>query len=260
MVRTKICDVVMTIIKGAGELLRNQTSSDFSVTFKSKADMVTSVDKAIEGYIVERLQAAFADFPIFSEEVGLLESSNTDYLWVIDPLDGTTNFVHGFPYYCISIALTHKEKVIFGAVNDVPGGAIFHATRGGGAFVNGTRIRVSSTSYLADSLIVTGFAAGDQPDNEANMLHFTNAIKACQAVRRTGSAALDLCNVACGRLDAYVQKRINAYDIAAGSIIVEEAGGKVTNLDGKAGSLHSGEILASNGLIHEEMVRTITLA
>lgn len=248
-----VAENVLEVIRRAGELLNELAGSGFTVDFKRRADMVTSVDKAVEDYIVQRLQTAFPKFSLFSEEAGLLEAENTDYLWLIDPLDGTTNFVHGFPYYCISIALTCRGEVVLGAVNDVTRGEIFHAIQGEGAFLNGRRISVSQTANLRDSLVVTAFANGDHPANEANMRHFTRAMKVCQAVRRTGSAALDLSYVACGRLDAYVQKGINSYDIAAGCLILQEAGGKISSLDGQTFSLTLGEVMATNGLIHSDM-------
>jgi len=250
-----VAEVVLDVIKGAGEFLCELSQSNFTVDFKSKTDMVTSADKAVEDYIVSRLQAEFPSFSVFSEEVGLLKADNTDFLWLIDPIDGTTNFVHGFLHYCVSIALTHHGTVILGAVNDPTRGEIFHALQGEGAYLNGSRISVSDTVSLSESLVVTGFTNADHPDNAANMRHFTRAVQACQAVRRTGSAALDLSNVACGRLDGYLQKGIDSYDIAAGCLIVKEAGGKVSNLDGHTFSLTSGEILATNGLIHAEMQR-----
>lgn len=257
--KKKTLNVLLEIIKESGVILASESKkSCLEINFKAKADMVTNADKTVEDYIIQRLTTEFPCFSIFSEEVGLIKSDNSDFLWIIDPLDGTTNFVHGYPFFSTSIALMYKDELIVGAVHDVSRNETFYATKGGGAYLNGEQIKVSKITNLSESLIVTGFANGSHPENIANLRHFKNALENCQAVRRTGSAALDMCYVSCGRLDAYVQKRINAYDIAAGCIILTEAGGKISSLDGRTSSLFSGEILASNGNIHSELVDIIT--
>lgn len=257
--KRQILNVLLKIISEAGEILiRESEKSRLEINFKAKADMVTNADRAVESHIVQRLKTEFPCLPIFSEEMGLIRADNSDYLWIVDPLDGTTNFVHGFPFFSTSIALTYRDEPIVGAVHDATRNETFYAVKDEGAYLDGEQIRVSKTSNLSESLIVTGFANGSHPENSLNLHHFKNALESCQAVRRTGSAALDICYVSCGRLDAYVQKRINSYDIAAGCIILLEAGGKVSSLDGRAFSLFSGELLASNGQIHSELVDVIT--
>jgi myo-inositol-1(or 4)-monophosphatase len=186
-----------------------------------------------------------------------LDGKKSDYVWYIDPLDGTTNFVHGIPYFAVSVALAHKGEAILAVVYNPASGERFTAEKGKGSFLNGNRIKVSSTTCLEQSLLVTGFPYDVRTTERDNMVEFERVTKRSQGVRRTGSAALDLCNVACGRFDGYWEANVNVWDIAAGSLIVTEAGGKVTSCSGAAFDLWGKEILASNAIIHAELAQAM---
>lgn len=240
----------------AGEILVEKLNSGFSVEHKGRVDLVTDADKASEKYVVERLTAMFPDHSICAEESGWTEKSS-EFVWYIDPLDGTTNFAHGFPYFSVSLALARDGEVILGVVYNPVAKECFTAERGGGAFLNGERLSVSKHAKLQDSLLITGFPydIATNPDN--NMEAFAKAYKASQGVRRNGSAALDLCYVASGRVEAFWEKYLKPWDLAAGSLIVEEAGGKITDCSGNFFQIKADEILASNGLVHDELLGII---
>ncbi|NLJ75592.1 MAG: inositol monophosphatase [Firmicutes bacterium] len=248
---------VEEIIRGAGDILLEKLASGFTIEHKGRVDLVTDADRAAEAYITKELQRDFPAFSILGEEEGLSGRPDAEYLWLIDPLDGTTNFAHGFPYFSVSIALTHHREVVFGAVYDPSTKTLFTAGKDQGAFMNGEPISVSEITNLENSLLVTGFPYDVSTTKDDNIAEYAKALKATQGVLRTGSAALDLCNVACGRLDAYWEKGIDAYDIAAGSLIVTEAGGRLSAVDGGPFDLYDHQVLASNGLIHDELVQLI---
>ena len=248
---------VEEIIQEAGSILLEKMRAGFTIEHKGRVDLVTDADRAAEAFITKELQRDFPEFSILGEEQGLSGRRDAEYLWLIDPLDGTTNFAHGFPYFSVSIALTHHNEIILGAVYDPSTKTLFTAEKNEGAFMNGQPISVSKIANLQDSLLVTGFPYDVSTTKDDNIAEYAKALKNTQGVLRTGSAALDLCNVACGRLDAYWEKGIDAYDIAAGALIVKEAGGTLSAVNGGSFDLYDHQILASNGLIHNELVQLI---
>ena len=218
-------------------------------------DMVTEIDRRVEEFLVDAIRRRYPEHGIFGEETGRTAGSST-WCWVIDPIDGTTSFIHGFPYYSISIACRKEERTEAGVVYAPRLGELFRAERGRGAQLNGDTIHVSDCAELKSALMATGFAcvrAGVRPDNLDLMPELVRSI---QGVRRCGSAALDLCNVAAGRFDGYWEFCLNLYDVAAGALILQEAGGRVTDLAGRNRWPEAG-ICATNGLIHAELLREL---
>ncbi|MFC1479854.1 inositol monophosphatase family protein [Candidatus Omnitrophota bacterium] len=214
-------------------------------------DLVTDVDKMSEKIIIDRIYKEFPHHSILAEESGEHASSGV-FRWIIDPLDGTTNYAHGFPVFCISIGVEEDGAVKIGVVYDPSRDELFTAEEGKGAFLDGKRIKVSETQVVANSLIATGFAY-DVAGKIANIESFKTMLNNAQAVRRAGSAAIDLCYVACGRFDGFWEMGLNPWDTAAGQLIVKEAGGVVTKLDGEPFEIYQKKILATNGRIHGEM-------
>ncbi|MEK7807528.1 MAG: inositol monophosphatase family protein [Chloroflexota bacterium] len=251
---TQILSTAITIAKNAGAILK-ENNGDRQINFKGAIDLVTDYDKRSEAYIVSALRQAFPDHALHGEE-GTRVNKGADYEWLIDPIDGTTNFAHGLPIFSVSLGLAHHGEPVLGVVYDPSREEIFSAIKGEGAHLNGKPIRISTTSNLNHSLLVTGFPydARTNPDN--NVKEFVQFTMRSQAVRRLGSAALDLCYVASGRFDGFWEKRINLWDVAAGTIIVREAGGVVTEATGESPIPHHC-IVASNGLIHDEMIAVL---
>jgi myo-inositol-1(or 4)-monophosphatase len=243
--------------KQAGMLLLRYAHDGFRITHKSTIDLVTEADYAAEQCVIDVILANFPDHRFLAEERGRVNRSPSPYLWVIDPLDGTTNFAHGFPTYCVSIGLEYKEQCVLGVVYDPTRNELFSATRGGGARINDQPIRVSQTAQLDQALLVTGFAYDIRETPNNNLDHFARFALRAQGIRRTGSAALDLCYVASGRFDGFWEVRLNPWDMAAGVVILREAGGRVSNFCGESHSLYGQELVASNGLIHDSMVSVI---
>lgn len=225
-----------------------------SVRYKSKTDLVTNIDNEAEEYLISRINDTFPGCDILAEESGLNESGN-EYIWIVDPLDGTNNFAHGIPHFSVTIGLYSRsaQEVLAGTVYNPVLNELFCAVKGKGAFLNGKKIDVSKTSELGISVIATGFAY-DKGNSEINNLRQFNAVLPnLQGIRRFGSAALDLAHTACGRLDGYWEAMINAWDISAGVLIVEEAGGSVSDYSGERIDIFKNEIIATNGLIHNEL-------
>lgn len=249
---------VIEIAREAGELLRNSVGKVRSVERKLGQDtnLVTEVDRASETLIRERIRSKFPTHAVLGEESGgSLEGAET--VWIIDPLDGTTNFTHGLPIYCVSIGVQHRGELVAGAVYDPNQEEMFSAEKGSGAFLNGQRLRVTEESDIRNSLLVTGFpyTIRDNPDHAIE--HFTTFLKEAQAVRRLGSAALDLCYVAAGRFDGFWEVSLNAWDMAAGMLAVREAGGKVTDFRGREMRVSGKDLLATNGRLHDAMMRVL---
>ncbi|HVN90386.1 MAG TPA: inositol monophosphatase family protein [Candidatus Binataceae bacterium] len=228
-----------------------------NVARKSNAiDLVTEADRESEAAAIAVLQRAFPAHAILAEESGA-SAITSEHRWIIDPLDGTTNFAHGYPQFCVSIAYERRGKVQVGVILDSLRRELFVARRNGGAFLNGKPIRVTRTPKLETSLLVTGFPY-DRRERRRFYLAFWEAFMVrTHGVRRTGSAALDLAWVACGRSDGFWEFGLKPWDVAAGSLLVDEAGGRVTNMDGTSLDLAGAQILATNGRIHQEMVETI---
>jgi myo-inositol-1(or 4)-monophosphatase len=223
-----------------------------TIEYKGEADLVTQADRASEKLIVAHIRKRWPGHDLIGEE-GSRTETGSDYRWYVDPLDGTTNFAHGYPVFCVSIALEYKGERIAGVVYDPNRNEMFTAAQGRGAKLNGSAIDVSRTSRLQESLIATGFPSRKRHQNPN--IHFYHQLTLrSHGVRRAGSAALDLCYVTCGRYDAFWEFNLNSWDTAAGVLLVQEAGGRVTNFRGEPFSIDSRQVLASNRLLHEELL------
>lgn len=240
-----------------GNILKDFFGKKLKVRHKGEIDLVTDADYLSEKAITKIIKENFPDHQIFAEEKKDYTDRTSPFIWFIDPLDGTTNFAHGLPIFCISIALQFKGSTIMGSVYDPTREEMFFALKGNGAYINDKRIRVSETKKLDKSLLVTGFPYDIRTSKENNLKHFQSFIMKAQAVRRLGSAALDLCYVASGRFDGFWEIKLSPWDVAAGSLMVQEAGGKVTSFMGEKLDIHGGEILADNGIIHKEMLEIL---
>ena len=250
---TELCQQVIDIAKNAGAFIRTEASSfdRRKIEHKGLNDMVSYVDKQAEIMIVEGLQKLMPDSGFITEE-GTVQEKHAVYNWVIDPLDGTTNFIHGVPVFCVSIGLVERDEVVLGVVYEINKDECFYATKNNGAFLNGEPIKVSDISYLAGSLMVTGYPYTDfgrLPDYLQMLGAFMGK---SHGVRRLGSAAADLAYVACGRFEGFFEYNLKPWDVAAGVIIVREAGGRVTNFWGGGEPVFGQELLATNTLIHDE--------
>lgn len=243
--------------RAAGKLLLEYARSGFRVRHKNPIDLVTDADHAAEQLIISHIRARFPMHRFLAEEQGHIEPSPSPYLWVIDPLDGTTNFAHGYPAYCVSIGLEYQGRCILGVVVDPSRDELFTAAEGSGAQLNGQTISVSETSILGASLLVTGFAYDIRETARNNLDHFAKFALKAQGLRRTGSAALDLCYVAAGRFDGFWEVRLNPWDMAAGSVIVQQAKGQLTDFSGAELSIYGQELVASNGHIHQAMLTVL---
>lgn len=230
------------------------------ISNKGDIDIVTESDLASERLIIEHIRSHYPRHAILSEEAGASthDADEGEYKWIVDPLDGTTNYAHGYPCFCVSIALERAGEVILGAVYDPMRDEMFAAERGAGATLNGRRIRVSETDDLNRALLCTGFPY-DVRERDQFVRHFSNFIMHAQAVRRDGAAALDLAYVACGRFEGFWEEGLRPWDVAAGKLLVEEAGGRVTRNDGTPFDIYTPPVLASNGLVHAEMMRVLAL-
>jgi len=244
---------VEAIAREAGALLMTHFTRRTTFEYKGEVDLVTEADRGSEKLITERLRARWPEHDLVGEE-GARSETGADYRWYVDPLDGTTNFAHGYPVFCVAIALVHKDgQLEVGVLYDPTRDEMFSAERGHGATLNGKPIRVSTMRRLAESLLATGFPSQKRHSNPN--IHFYQQITLrSHGVRRAGSAALDLANVACGRYDGFWEFNLNPWDTAAGALLVQEAGGRVTRFDGSPFRLDSREVLASNGLIHQELM------
>ena len=249
--------VAIDAARRAGDLLRNALGGPRSIAFKGgPTDLVTEMDGRAEGLIVDALRHAFPDDAILAEERGS-EPGRSRRRWIIDPLDGTTNYAHGMPVFGVSIALEMDGRVAVGVVFDPCRDELFTAERGRGAFVNERRLAVSATPTLNLSLLATGFPYNVRETAENNLLQYATFAVRSQGVRRMGSAVTDLAYVAAGRYDGFWELRLGPWDAAAGCLMVEEAGGRVTNLTGGALDIDAPALVASNGRIHDEMLRTL---
>lgn len=245
----------------AGEIQLRDLNKIKNISFKDtkgKNNILTEIDTECEEVILSVIKESFPTHDILAEESGKNVENNSDFIWLIDPLDGTMNYSHSYPYFSVSIALEYKGEVICGLVYDPFKNEMFSAEKGKGAYVNDNKINVSTVELLEYSLVVSG--TFHHPDEEV-MDKFLKILKElslkAQGVRRDGSAALDLCYVACGRYESFWEFGLNAWDMAAGSLILEEAGGKVTDLKGGRFSNYNPRLIASNGLVHNEMVELL---
>jgi myo-inositol-1(or 4)-monophosphatase len=249
------------IAREAGALLRDYYRRGVATEYKGDVDLVTEADRASEKLIVERLREVFPGHGVYGEE-GTRSHIGSEYRWYIDPLDGTTNFAHGFPVFCVSMGLEHRPpslapdqdgELVAGVIYDPLRDELFTAEKGKGAYLNGVRIHVSKTADLAEALLATGFPSRKRHDNP-NIHFYQEFTLRSHGVRRAGSAALDLAYTACGRIDAYWEFNLNPWDTSAGALLVTEAGGSMTGFDGAPFKIDSREVLATNGLLRDELV------
>jgi myo-inositol-1(or 4)-monophosphatase len=241
----------------AGDLQMARFGQQIQIDKKGTIDLVTEVDVEVERMFRELIAARFPDHQILAEEMGGSATPPAGPCWVFDPIDGTTNYAHGLPIFCASLALEIDGVAEIGAVYDPNRRELFTAARGGGAFLNGKPLRVSSAERLVDALLVTGFPYDVHARVDEIVGLFGRFVGEARAVRRLGSAAIDLCWVAAGRMDGFWESDLKPWDMAGGALIVAEAGGRVTAMDGAPFTSHVGEVLASNGKLHEAMLDVI---
>lgn len=254
-------NIAIKAARKAGSII-NRASLDLDllkVTTKQPNDFVTEVDKAAEAAIIQILKDAYPDYGILAEESGLADSAQgSEFQWIIDPLDGTTNFIHGMPQYAVSIGLAQKGVVVQAVVYDPNRNELFTASKGGGAFLNDRRIRVSKRVKLQDTLIGTGFPYRVFDHADAYMAIFNELTRKTSGLRRPGAASLDLAYVACGRYDGFYEFGLAPWDIAAGTLLISEAGGLVSDLAGESNYLATGNIVAGTPKIFAQLLQTIT--
>ena len=246
-------NVAIEIAREAGDLLLQHFRQPLEITYKRRSDLLTEVDQKSEALIVDRLQSCFPGYAIVAEE-GSGQKTDSDYCWYVDPLDGTTNFAHGFPVFSVSLGLAYRGEVVAGVVFDPTRQELFTAERGAGAFLNGARLRVSNIGDLTQCLVATGFPPF-ATSHDLNVQLYFRFTQLTHGIRRAGSAALDLCCVAAGRFDGFWELKLNPWDKAAGVLLVTEAGGRVSGITGKPFDLLGDDIFASNGLVHDQMLR-----
>ncbi|MGH7314417.1 MAG: inositol monophosphatase family protein [Candidatus Rokuibacteriota bacterium] len=252
--------VAIDAARSAGHLLRSELRSRRRITYKgAPTNLVTEMDARAETLILERLAGAFPDDAVLSEETGA-HPGRSGRRWIVDPLDGTTNYAHGVPIFAVSIALEAAGRVVVGVVYDPNQDELFVAERGGGAFLGDERLVVSSAAVLDESLLATGFPYNIRETADTNLAEYAAFSLRARAVRRLGSAVLYLAWLAAGRFDGYWELRLGPWDVAAGSLLVEEAGGRVTDLRGGRLDLDTPAVVASNGRIHEAMLDVLTTA
>jgi myo-inositol-1(or 4)-monophosphatase len=245
-------------VRDAGQILLEKFGRKINVSKKGDINLVTEADLASEELIIERIKSYYPKHSILAEEAGnaVVIGGENKWKWVIDPLDGTTNFAHGYPCFCVTMALEHDAEIVIGVTFDPTRDEMFAAERGRGATLNGKPIRVSETEDLSEALIVTGFPY-DFKRRADFARHLTEFLLQSRGVRRDGSAAIDMAYVACGRFDGFWEEGLNPWDMAAGSLLIEEAGGQVTGYDNSRFSIYRPPIAASNGLIHSQMLNVL---
>ncbi len=245
-------EIAVQAALNGGQVLMKKFGQVLSVGRKGAVDLVTDADKEAEGAIVSMIRGTFPRHDILAEEADY-GRKDSNYRWIIDPLDGTTNYVHGFPWFAVSIALEVGGEVCLGVIYNPFHGEMFIAEKGQGAFLNSIQIFVSKTAQLSESLLATGFPYDRKESPVNNYDHFVNFQLAAQACRRAGSASLDLAYTAAGRFDGYWEMKLKPWDVAAGKLLVEEAGGRLSDFEGRPYDIYGQECLASNGLIHQPM-------
>lgn len=259
---TVYLDAAIPLAQQAGEMIRARFGGDFEKGFKScPSDLVTEVDRKAEDLITAGLRAKFPEHAIIGEEnEGAAKASPDGFTWYVDPLDGTTNFVYGIPFCCVSIGLAYNGRVVAGVVYDPFRRECFNGAKGHGAFLNGSPVRVDlSRKTLKEGLLVTGFPSNEKFNERLQRINYHRVIESCSNLRALGAAALELAYIACGRLTGFWENTLRPWDVAAGSILVEEAGGRVTDIDGKGLSLEEyPSIVATNGLVHDELLKVLS--
>ena len=253
----ELSDFACELALGAGDILKKGFNKKHQVNFKGRIDLVTETDLKSERHIVSSISKKFPDHTILAEE-GSGSGESAEFRWIIDPLDGTVNYAHGFPIYCVSIALEYEGEMLAGAVYDPERDELFHAARGSDSFLNKKKIHVSKETNLERALLATGFSYDVGTAKRNNLGLFARMVKKAQAVRRPGSAAIDLCWLAAGRIDGFWELFLHPWDTAAALVIVEEAGGKVTRVNGKPYSVFDDDILAGNSRLHKAIKAVLT--
>jgi myo-inositol-1(or 4)-monophosphatase len=242
----------------AGKYLKESVGNIRHIEYKEgqETNLVTEIDKQSEQMIMEKIKQHYPDHDFLGEETGG-HNVKSEYRWIIDPLDGTVNFTHGLPLFCVSIGLEYKGTIQLGVVYNPISNELFTAERGKGAYLNSKRLQVTKTNTLIESMLVTGFPYNVKENPDHAVEHFTNFLMEAQALRRLGSAALDICYVAAGRFEGFWEVNLHPWDVAAGVLILLEAGGVWTDFHGLPTSVYNPQLLASNGSIHEEMIRVL---
>jgi myo-inositol-1(or 4)-monophosphatase len=256
-----VLELASSLARAAGKIQRERYATGLEIRTKSAAvDLVTDVDETCEALIVSTLEAERPGDAILAEEGGERDPGGAAWRWIIDPLDGTTNYAHGYPRFCVSIGVEFEGARSVGVVYDPLMDELYHAVAGRGAYLNGRQIRVSQETALDRALLATGFAYDRRKSEQDNLNNFAAFLKAARALRRDGSAALDLCYVASGRLDGFWELKLAPWDVAAGYLIVEEAGGRCSDLSGGTAPASGSEVVASNGKIHQAMREVLEAA
>jgi len=250
-------EVALRAAKESGKIIIGNLNKIKEIDYKGKFNLVTNVDQQSQDKIVEIIHHSLPDHGILAEEKGGLKKKDSPYKWLIDPLDGTTNYAHGYPCFCVSIALEKEGNVIMAVIYNPVLNELFFAEKGKGAFLNGGKICASQTKKVSRSLLATGFPYNRGENLNYHLKQFKNFMEHCHGIRRDGSAALNLSYLAMGRFDGFWEVNLSPWDTAAGSLIVKEAGGKITTFSGKPFSHYAKETLASNGLIHQEMLKIL---
>lgn len=251
-----IMEVATAAAYQSAQVLQNYLGGSYEIRKKSEKDLVTEADTASERVIRRTITRTFPQHSILAEESGL-HAGSSDCMWIVDPLDGTTNFAHQLDVFCISIAFAHKGTIVAGVVLNPISGELFSAATHSGAKLNGQPIRISATAHISESLLATGFPYDKVAHMDTLMARFKTFLGACQGIRRMGSAALDLCFLACGRFDGYWEQNLKPWDTAAGMLIVNEAGGRVSDFSNQPFGIEKKEILATNGRIHADMLAVL---
>lgn len=253
---SKYLAVATEAVLEAGAIQKARYGQKIEIFKKGVIDLVTEVDRASEEAILRRLRSAFPDHDIVTEE-SQLKQTGSRYVWFVDPLDGTTNFAHGYPFFCTSVALTVDGVALAGAVYDPLKDELFTAARGAGAHLNGRRLSVSGATELLQSLLITGFPYDLRDDLQAKLRLFNRFMGHARAIRRDGAAALDLCYVAAGRVDGFWEERLQPWDMMAGVVMIEEAGGLITRFDGSPVGLSADEMVAAGPSLHAAMLEVL---
>ncbi len=254
----RVLELAQRAAREAGDIQRERYETELTIETKSSSiDLVTEVDRACEAAIVSAIERERPGDAILAEEGGGSDRPGARWRWVIDPLDGTTNYAHGYPRFCVSIGVECEGQRCVGVVYDPLLDELYHATRGGGAWLGSRALQVSRQAELGLALVATGFAYDVQRDSSDNAARFARVLKAARGIRRDGSAALDLCYVAAGRLDAYWEFKLHPWDVAAGILIVEEAGGRASDAVGEPAPASGASVVATNGLLHEQIVERL---
>ncbi len=252
----ELLDFAVNCAKESGKIQKEYYEQSFSIHHKGDINLVTDVDYLCQAKIIELIEKDFpADEVISEEKINYFD--NRKNRWIVDPLDGTTNYAHGYPFFCTSIAYEVNGEIVVGAVYNPIFNELFYGRKGEGAYLNGNRIGVSNVQVLRDALLSTGFPYDLATNKRNNVDNFVRFIYKSQAIRRDGSAALNLCYLACGRFDGFWELKLNPWDVAAGCLIIMEAGGKITNFQGKPFDIYKDDIAASNGLIHDAMLELL---